>query len=83
MLAVAGFGGWQLLLAVGVAVGLALSAVGWFWPKSSTSPRVASMAAYLVSGTLAGIVAWKRALLGEGAPVWEPTPRALGGDALR
>ena len=72
-----------LWLAVGVGIGLALSAVGWFWPKSSTAPRISSMAAYLVSGTVAGLVAWKRALLGRGAPVWEPTPRALGGGAPR
>ena len=82
VLTAAGLGG-QLWLAVGVGLGLALSAVGWLWPKSTAAPRIASMAAYLVSGTLAGLVAWKRALLGEGAPVWEPTPRALGGDASR
>ena len=82
VLAAAGLGG-QLWLAVGVGLGLALSAVGWLWPKSTAAPRIASMAAYLVSGTLAGLVAWQRALLGEGAPVWEPTPRALGGDAPR
>lgn len=80
-LAVAGDGRLQLLVAVGVGVGLALAVAGWLWPRSLTAPRVASAAAYLVSGSVAGIVAWKRALLGEGAPVWEPTPRALGGDA--
>ena len=41
--------------------------------------RFASMGVYFVSGIVAGLVAWKRALLREGAPVWEPTPRVLTG----
>lgn len=63
---------------VGLVSGLGLAALGWWWPKGSHAPRLASMAAYFVSGTVAGLIAWKRALLREGAPVWEPTPRALG-----
>ena len=61
----------------GFVAGLGLAALGWWWPRDRSAPRLAAMAAYFVSGTVAGLVAWKRALMGEGAPVWEPTPRAL------
>jgi hypothetical protein len=68
---------WAALASAGLAVGLILAATGWYWASPRPAPRLASMAAYFVSGTVAAIIAWKRALLGEGAPVWEPTPRAL------
>jgi cellulose synthase/poly-beta-1,6-N-acetylglucosamine synthase-like glycosyltransferase len=68
---------WAALGSAGLAVGLILAATGWYWASPRPAPRLASMAAYFVSGTIAGIIAWRRALFGEGAPVWEPTPRAL------
>jgi cellulose synthase/poly-beta-1,6-N-acetylglucosamine synthase-like glycosyltransferase len=63
----------------GLVTGMVLSAAGWWWPGSASPPRLAAMSAYFVSGTVAGLIAWKRAILREGAPVWEPTPRALAG----
>lgn len=63
------------LLGLGAA-GAAAAALGW-WGRPGRVPRLASMAAYFVSGTVAGLIAWKRALLDERAPVWDPTPRAL------
>ena len=68
---------WAALGAAGMVGGFGLAAIGWWWPGAGNPPRLASMAAYFVSGTVAGLIAWKRALRGEGAPVWEPTPRAL------
>lgn len=65
------------LVVAGVFAGLSAAAIGWTWPKTSKPPRLAAMGAYFVTGTWAGVVAWKRALLDERAPVWEPTPRAL------
>ena len=62
---------------VAVVAGLVLAAVGWWWPQNGRAPKLASLAAYFVSGSVAGLVAWKRALMREGASVWEPTPRAL------
>lgn len=65
--------------ALGIAGGglaLAAAAGGWWW-RGPRAPRLFSMAAYFVSGVIAGLVAWKRALADERAPVWEPTPRAL------
>ncbi len=69
----------RLLAALGAAgmIGaLLLAAAGWWWPRARP-PRLASMAAFFVSGTIAGLLAWKRALADQRAPVWEPTPRAL------
>lgn len=60
---------------VGAFAAFALAAIGWRF--SEQAPKPAAMAAYLVSGTWAGIVAWKRALADQRAPTWEPTPRAV------
>lgn len=60
----------------GLVAALTLAALGWWWPQGR-APRLAAMSAYLVSGTLAALVAWKRALQDRRAPVWEPTPRSL------
>jgi cellulose synthase/poly-beta-1,6-N-acetylglucosamine synthase-like glycosyltransferase len=63
-----------LALAAGLAV-LALGAVGWSWPEDRPSPRLTSVCAYFVSGMVAAIMAWVKALSGEMNPVWEPTRR--------
>ncbi len=60
-----------------IGAGLLSAATGWWWPRNGKAPKIAAMGAYFVSGTWAGIVAWKRAILGAGTPTWEPTPRAL------
>jgi cellulose synthase/poly-beta-1,6-N-acetylglucosamine synthase-like glycosyltransferase len=64
--------------ALALGGGLMFAALGWWWP-GARAPRLLSMAAYFVSGTVAGLVAWMRALADRRAPVWEPTPRALSG----
>jgi cellulose synthase/poly-beta-1,6-N-acetylglucosamine synthase-like glycosyltransferase len=66
-----------VLAIAGMAAGGMLAGMGWWWPGEG-APRLARMAAYFVSGTVAGLVAWVRALRDQRAPVWEPTPRALG-----
>lgn len=65
---------------IALVAGLALAAAGWWWPRQGAVPRLLSMAAFFVSGTVAGIVAWVRALGDQRAPVWEPTPRAVSGE---
>lgn len=60
----------------GVVAVLTAAGAGWWWTGART-PRLLSMSAYFVSGVVAGLVAWKRALADQRAPVWEPTPRAL------
>ena len=72
-----------LTLVVALVAGLALAAAGWWWPRQGAVPRLLSMAAFFVSGTVAGIVAWVRALGDQRAPVWEPTPRAVSLSAPR
>ncbi len=67
------WGGAALL--AGLAV-LALAAVGWWWPEGRPAPRLAAVPAYFVSGMIAAITAWARALSGEMNPVWEPTRRS-------
>jgi cellulose synthase/poly-beta-1,6-N-acetylglucosamine synthase-like glycosyltransferase len=62
------------LLAPGMAV-LALGAVGWSWPEGKAAPRLVAVPAYFVSGNLAALAAWIKALSGELNPVWEPTRR--------
>ena len=69
---------WTAVGLAGLAAGLLLAALGWTWPREKgDAPRLASMAAFFVSGTVAGLIAWLRALRDQRAPVWEPTPRAL------
>ena len=67
---------WAKAGAATLVVGLGLAGVGWWWPPHRRVPKVCSAAAYFVSGTLAGLMAWANALRGHRAPVWNPTPRA-------
>lgn len=63
-----------ILLGAGVAA-LGLAAIGWWWRGGSSVPRLVAVPAYVVSGMVAAMVAWVKALSGELNPVWEPTQR--------
>ena len=52
-----------------------LAVCGWLWPEGRHAPRIVSVPAYVVSGIVAALDAWRRALSGELNPVWEPTRR--------
>lgn len=65
------------LATAGLIAALLLAGIGWWW-RGRSAPRLAAAAAYFVSGTWAGVVAWVKALAGQRAALWEPTPRALG-----
>ena len=54
---------------------LLLAAAGWVWPEHRRAPRIVTVPAYLVSGIVAALDAWLRALRGQLNPVWEPTRR--------
>ena len=62
-----------------LVLGLVCAALGWWWPRQDRVPRLLSVSAYFVSGTIAGLLAWTNALRGHQAPVWDPTPRAHSG----
>ena len=73
--------GWVLVAAL-VAT-LVLAAVGWCWPEERQAPSLVAVPAFLVSGTIAAIKAWLRAMRGELNPIWEPTRRAPIDPSLR
>ena len=64
---------WALLALFLVPPALALG--GWLWPEDRRAPRLLSLPAYVVSGIVAALDSWRRALRGELNPVWEPTRR--------
>ncbi len=59
-----------------LVAGLGLAALGWWWPRQDRVPKACSVAAYFVSGTMAGLLAWANAARGRRASLWNPTPRA-------
>lgn len=54
---------------------LAAAWLGWTWPEHRRRPKVLGLPAYVVSGVVAGLHAWTKALRGELNPIWEPTRR--------
>ena len=65
------------LAAQGILLGLGVA--GWLWPEHRDPPRLLSLAAYGVVGTVAAFRAWINGLRGELEPVWEPTRREPAG----
>jgi hypothetical protein len=76
MIALSSSAWWAAGAVIALAVGLGLAALGWWWPQRDRVPRVLSVAAYFISGTLAGLLAWMSAMRGHQASLWDPTPRA-------
>lgn len=64
----------RVVLAAGVGVG-ALALAGWLWPEDRPIPRVLAMPAFAVTGNLAAMHAFLRALSEEDGATWEPTRR--------
>ena len=64
---------WLLLLAV---LGCLGGVAAFLWPRGRAIPRLVSLLGFAVSSTIAGFVAWAKALRGELNPTWEPTRRA-------
>jgi cellulose synthase/poly-beta-1,6-N-acetylglucosamine synthase-like glycosyltransferase len=63
-------------LALGAAAAL-VTAIGWVWPEGRPLPRLIALPAYAVSGNVAVLQAWIRALGKQGTALWEPTRRGL------
>lgn len=65
------------VLAGGLAFVL-LAIIAWYSPERRPLPKLVAVPGYLFFGLTAGIVAWIRALRGDGEPIWEPTRREPG-----
>jgi cellulose synthase/poly-beta-1,6-N-acetylglucosamine synthase-like glycosyltransferase len=68
-------------LALG-AVGALAAVLAWLWPEGKPLPRPMALPAYAVSGNVAVLHAWVRALMGQATAVWEPTRRGGGAEEL-
>lgn len=64
-----------VLLAL-AALGIALGATGLKWPGGRV-PRVFAIPGFILGTTVAGVLAWKKVVRGEGSPTWEPTRRPV------
>jgi glycosyltransferase involved in cell wall biosynthesis len=51
--------------------------IGWLWPEGRRLPRLIALPTYVVTGNIAGLQAWIKALGGEGTALWEPTRRGI------
>lgn len=61
---------------LGVALlGVALGVVGMRWPEGRKVPHVFAVPGFILASNVAGLLAWRKALAGEGSPTWEPTRR--------
>jgi len=54
-----------------------VTAIGSVWPEGRPLPRLIALPAYAVSGNIAALHAWIRALGKGGTALWEPTRRGL------
>jgi cellulose synthase/poly-beta-1,6-N-acetylglucosamine synthase-like glycosyltransferase len=55
------------------------TAIGWLWPEGRPLPRLIALPSYAVSGNIAALQAWIRALGNQGTALWEPTRRGASG----
>ena len=54
---------------------LLIAGLAWLWPEQRPLPRLIALPAYAVTGNIAALQAWVRALSGQGTALWEPTRR--------
>jgi hypothetical protein len=67
---------WWAAATLGLSGAVALvTAIGWLWPEGRPLPRLIALPAYAVSGNIAALHAWIRALGRQGTALWEPTRR--------
>ncbi|NOT07145.1 MAG: glycosyltransferase family 2 protein [Gemmatimonadales bacterium] len=63
---------WSLYAAI---LGTLLGIAAFAWPDGKRPPRILGIPGFVVGSTVAGFIAWIKALQGELNPVWEPTRR--------
>ena len=71
-----------LYLVSWIPIAAFLTAIGWIWPEGRPLPRLIALPSYAVSGNIAVLHAWIRALGGQGTALWEPTRRGLTSRAV-
>ena len=59
------------VLLLGVAVG----ALGMWWPEGRRAPYPVALAGFVLASNLAGLMAWRRAMGRQRRAPWEPTRR--------
>jgi hypothetical protein len=62
-------------LLVAVALSIALGVAGMRWPETKKAPLPFAVGGFVLASTVAGFLAWMKALSGERSPIWEPTRR--------
>ena len=67
---------WAAATLVLGGVAALVTAIGWMWPEGRL-PRLIALPAYAVSGNIAALQAWVRALGKQGTALWEPTRRGI------
>jgi cellulose synthase/poly-beta-1,6-N-acetylglucosamine synthase-like glycosyltransferase len=78
LIALATMGRVAAALAALAAVGVVLGAIGMRWPaRWGRVPRPVALAGFAVASVVAGMLAWRDALLGRRRPTWDPTRRPL------
>jgi glycosyltransferase involved in cell wall biosynthesis len=69
---------WWAATTLGLSGAVALvTAIGWLWPEGRPLPHLIALPAYAVSGNIAALQAWIRALGRQGTALWEPTRRGV------
>jgi glycosyltransferase involved in cell wall biosynthesis len=68
---------WAVATLVLGGAAVLVTALGWLWPEERPLPRLIALPAYAVSGTIAALRAWIKAMGGEGTALWEPTRRGV------
>jgi cellulose synthase/poly-beta-1,6-N-acetylglucosamine synthase-like glycosyltransferase len=59
-------------------IGVVLGTIGMRWPaRWGRVPRPVALAGFAVASVVAGMLAWRDALLGRRRPIWDPTRRPL------
>ncbi len=67
--------GWAQVLLAAAALGIAVAALGWFWPQGRPMPRVVGLVASMAAANLATVHAVLKAINKDDNAAWEPTRR--------
>jgi cellulose synthase/poly-beta-1,6-N-acetylglucosamine synthase-like glycosyltransferase len=66
---------WALATVALGGAAVVATGIGWLWPEGQPLPRLIALPSYAVSGNIAALQAWFKALGKQGTALWEPTRR--------